>query len=139
MRLRNSRHRRRESKCARRAAGFPDGESDARRFSAAACRWGTISIGALLAAILASSTDSSNDAEVPVAHADHAGRDRTLSPVRTERCDFDRARSASAVRPRGQAKSGPGILFAAGLVAGEALMGVANGALVTAGVRLPLF
>jgi putative OPT family oligopeptide transporter len=36
-------------------------------------------------------------------------------------------------------ESGPGILFAAGLVAGEALMGVASGALVTAGIRLPLF
>ena len=34
--------------------------------------------------------------------------------------------------------SGPGLLFAAGLVAGEALMGVASGALVTAGVKLPL-
>lgn len=36
-------------------------------------------------------------------------------------------------------ESGPGILLAAGLVAGEALMGVASGALVTAGVRLPIF
>jgi putative OPT family oligopeptide transporter len=35
--------------------------------------------------------------------------------------------------------SGPGVLFAAGLVAGEALMGVAGGALVTLGVKLPLF
>lgn len=35
-------------------------------------------------------------------------------------------------------ESGSGILFAAGMVAGEALMGVASGALVTAGVRLPL-
>jgi putative OPT family oligopeptide transporter len=32
-----------------------------------------------------------------------------------------------------------GLLFAAGLVAGEALMGVASGALVTAGLKLPLF
>ncbi len=32
-----------------------------------------------------------------------------------------------------------GVLFAAGLVAGEALMGVAGGALVTLGVKLPLF
>jgi putative OPT family oligopeptide transporter len=36
-------------------------------------------------------------------------------------------------------ESGPGILLAAGLVAGEALMGVASGAIVTAGIRLPLF
>ena len=38
-----------------------------------------------------------------------------------------------------EAESGPGILLAAGLVAGEALMGVASGAMVTAGVRLPIF
>ena len=36
-------------------------------------------------------------------------------------------------------ESGPGILLAAGLVAGEALMGVASGAIVTAGIHLPLF
>lgn len=36
------------------------------------------------------------------------------------------------------ASHGSGLLFAAGLVAGEALMGVASGALVTMGVRLPL-
>jgi putative OPT family oligopeptide transporter len=35
--------------------------------------------------------------------------------------------------------SGAGVLFAAGLVAGEALMGVAGGALVTLGFKLPLF
>jgi putative OPT family oligopeptide transporter len=34
---------------------------------------------------------------------------------------------------------GAGVLFAAGLVAGEALMGVLSGALVTTGVKLPLF
>ncbi len=36
-------------------------------------------------------------------------------------------------------EAGRGLLFAAGMVAGEALMGVATGALVTAGVRLPMF
>ncbi len=36
-------------------------------------------------------------------------------------------------------ESGAGLLLAAGLVAGEALMGVASGAIVTAGIRLPLF
>jgi len=41
--------------------------------------------------------------------------------------------------PEDAAESGPGILLAAGLVAGEALMGVASGAIVTAGVRLPIF
>lgn len=35
--------------------------------------------------------------------------------------------------------SGSGVLFAAGLVAGEALMGVLSGGLVTAGLKLPLF
>jgi putative OPT family oligopeptide transporter len=40
-------------------------------------------------------------------------------------------------RDRGSAQD-RGLLFAAGLVAGEALMGVASGALVTMGVRLPL-
>jgi uncharacterized oligopeptide transporter (OPT) family protein len=34
---------------------------------------------------------------------------------------------------------GPGLLFAAGMVAGEALMGVAIGAMVTTGLKLPLF
>jgi len=35
-------------------------------------------------------------------------------------------------------EGGPRLLFAAGMVAGEALMGVATGALVTAGISLPL-
>jgi putative OPT family oligopeptide transporter len=38
-----------------------------------------------------------------------------------------------------RAGEGAGLLFAAGLVAGEALMGVASGALVTAGIKLPVF
>lgn len=37
-----------------------------------------------------------------------------------------------------ESNSGPGLLFAAGLVAGEALTGVLSGALVTAGLKLPL-
>ncbi|MGA9725693.1 MAG: oligopeptide transporter, OPT family [Candidatus Binatus sp.] len=41
--------------------------------------------------------------------------------------------------PKDEAESGPGILLAAGLVAGEALMGVASGAMVTAGIKLPIF
>ena len=36
-------------------------------------------------------------------------------------------------------EGGPKLLFAAGMVAGEALMGVATGALVTGGIKLPLF
>ncbi len=49
------------------------------------------------------------------------------SLLRVLRRDTDRANA-----------SGPGLLFAAGMVAGEALTGVLSGALVTAGVRLPL-
>ncbi len=41
--------------------------------------------------------------------------------------------------PAEREESGPGLLLAAGLVAGEALMGVASGALVTAGIKLPIF
>jgi putative OPT family oligopeptide transporter len=37
-----------------------------------------------------------------------------------------------------EGNSGAGLLLAAGLVAGEALMGVLSGALVTAGIKLPL-
>jgi OPT family oligopeptide transporter len=40
---------------------------------------------------------------------------------------------------RANSDNGPGVLFAAGLVAGEALTGVAGGALVTLGIKLPLF
>ena len=40
---------------------------------------------------------------------------------------------------RDEDEGGSGLLLAAGLVAGEALMGVASGALVTAGLKLPLF
>jgi uncharacterized oligopeptide transporter (OPT) family protein len=46
---------------------------------------------------------------------------------------------AGAFRSQQSRTGGPGLLFAAGMVAGEALMGVASGALVSAGIRLPLF
>jgi putative OPT family oligopeptide transporter len=52
---------------------------------------------------------------------------------------FIGALAHSIFGPEDEAESGPGILLAAGLVAGEALMGVANGAMVTAGIRLPIF
>ena len=42
------------------------------------------------------------------------------------------------VAPKQPGEAGSGLLFAAGLVAGEALMGVASGALVTVGISLPL-
>jgi uncharacterized oligopeptide transporter (OPT) family protein len=40
---------------------------------------------------------------------------------------------------RSEAPAGQGLLIAAGMVAGEALTGVVSGALVTAGIKLPLF
>ena len=52
---------------------------------------------------------------------------------------FIGALAHSLFGPEDGAESGPGILLAAGLIAGEALMGVASGAMVTAGVRLPIF
>ena len=52
---------------------------------------------------------------------------------------FVGALAHSLFGPEDGAESGPGILLAAGLVAGEALMGVASGAMVTAGIRLPIF
>jgi putative OPT family oligopeptide transporter len=52
---------------------------------------------------------------------------------------FIGALAHSLFGPEDAAESGPGILLAAGLVAGEALMGVASGAMVTAGVRMPIF
>ncbi len=51
---------------------------------------------------------------------------------------FIGALAHSIFGPEDEAESGPGILLAAGLVAGEALMGVASGAMVTAGIRLPI-
>jgi uncharacterized oligopeptide transporter (OPT) family protein len=45
---------------------------------------------------------------------------------------------ARLARKNEEGEAGAGILFAAGLVAGEALMGVANGALVTGGIKQPL-
>ena len=52
---------------------------------------------------------------------------------------FIGALAHSLFGPDDEAESGPGILLAAGLVAGEALMGVASGAMVTLGIRLPIF
>ncbi|MGH7907957.1 MAG: OPT family oligopeptide transporter [Candidatus Binataceae bacterium] len=43
------------------------------------------------------------------------------------------------LRGSGDRAEGKGLLFAAGLIAGEALMGLASGALVTVGVHLPLW
>ncbi len=45
---------------------------------------------------------------------------------------------ANLIRKRDSDAGDGGLLVAAGLVAGEALMGVASGALITLGIRLPL-
>jgi putative OPT family oligopeptide transporter len=99
-------------------------------------RWGTIAIGAALAAMLAvmdrglEKRGSSWRAPImPVAIGLYLPLGLSVSILLGS--------LASIGRPREE--GGSGILFAAGLVAGEALMGVANGALVTAGVKLPLF
>ncbi|MGH8012960.1 MAG: OPT family oligopeptide transporter [Candidatus Binataceae bacterium] len=47
--------------------------------------------------------------------------------------------SLARLLARDEGEGGRGLLFAAGLVAGEALMGVMSGALVTFGVKLPLW
>ena len=52
---------------------------------------------------------------------------------------FIGALAHSSFGSKDEAETGPGILLAAGLVAGEALMGVASGAMVTAGIKLPIF
>ncbi|HXN85544.1 MAG TPA: oligopeptide transporter, OPT family [Candidatus Binataceae bacterium] len=98
-------------------------------------RWGTIAIGAALAAMLAvidrglEKRGSSWRAPImPVAIGLYLPLGLSVSILLGS--------LASIGRPREE--GGSGILFAAGLVAGEALMGVASGALVTAGVKLPL-
>ena len=99
-------------------------------------RWSTIAIGAALAAILAivdrqleQRASSWRTPIMPVAIGLYLPFGLSVAILIGS--------LASIGRPREE--GGSGILFAAGLVAGEALMGVANGALVTAGVRLPLF
>lgn len=99
-------------------------------------RWGLISIGAALAAALAivdgqlERRGSSWRAPImPVAIGLYLPLGLSVAILV--------GALASIGRPREE--GGSGILFAAGLVAGEALMGVASGALVTAGVHLPFF
>jgi len=137
-RLRNRRHSDCAGRRAGRSAGISDGESDAGRFSwrtAAGDDCGRRRVRG----------DSRVQRSLPgadrieVAYADYAGRDRSLSPVRTQCRDFYRRARALTFGAEEEAESGPGILLAAGLVAGEALMGVASGAMVTAGIRLPIF
>ncbi len=99
-------------------------------------RWGTISIGAALAAMLAI-VDGQLEARgsswrtpiMPVAIGLYLPLGLSVAILLGSLAGIGRSRE----------EGGSGILFAAGLVAGEALMGVASGALVTAGVHLPLF
>ena len=101
---------------------------------------GTIAAGAVIAVLLAAFDATPRTPQRRLAHAGNARRDRTLPAVRTQRDDFHRRNSPPLTDAgRANSDSGPGVLFAAGLVAGEALMGVAGGALVTLGIKLPLF
>ncbi|HEY6419223.1 MAG TPA: oligopeptide transporter, OPT family [Candidatus Binataceae bacterium] len=106
--------------------------------------WGTIAIGAVLAGMLAVADRGLERAGsrwrtpiMPVAIGLYLplGLSVTIFLGALAGALLSRARDESG----GVTESGgPGLLFAAGLVAGEALMGVMSGALVTAGVRLPL-
>ena len=99
-------------------------------------RWGIIAIGAVLAAILAI-LDGQLEARgsswrtpiMPVAIGLYLPLGLSLTIFVGSLASIGRSRE----------EGGSGILFAAGLVAGEALMGVASGALVTAGINLPIF
>jgi len=101
--------------------------------------WGTIAVGAALAAILATS-DAALEAAgaswrtpiMPVAIGLYLplGLSVAILAGALVRARFGHQEGASG---------GAGLLFAAGMVAGEALMGVAAGAIVTAGVKLPLW
>jgi putative OPT family oligopeptide transporter len=105
-------------------------------FFSGGLRWGTISIGAVLAAILAIIDgqlelhgSSWRTPIMPVAIGLYLPFGLSVAILIGSLASIGRQRE----------EGGSGILFAAGLVAGEALMGVANGALVTAGIKLPLF
>jgi putative OPT family oligopeptide transporter len=99
-------------------------------------RWGIIAMGAALAAALAildgqleQRGSSWRTPIMPVAIGLYLPFGLSVTILLGSLASIGRARE----------EGGSGILFAAGLVAGEALMGVASGALVTAGVHLPLF
>ncbi len=100
---------------------------------------GTIAVGAALAAILGFSDRYleriGSKWRTPIMPAAIG----LYLPFGLSAAIFIGALAHSLFGPEDTAESGPGILLAAGLVAGEALMGVASGAMVTAGVRLPIF
>ena len=99
-------------------------------------RWGTIAIGAAMAAAIGAvdgylerRASSWRTPIMPVAIGLYLPLGLSVSILIGSLAGIGRRRT----------EGGSGILFAAGLVAGEALMGVASGALVSAGVRLPIF
>jgi putative OPT family oligopeptide transporter len=99
--------------------------------------WGTVGVGAAIAAILVlvDGTLERRRARwripvMPVAIG-------LYLPLGLSTAIMVGALSRTLYRTEGEA--GSGLLLAAGLVAGEALMGVASGALVTAGLKLPFF
>jgi len=101
--------------------------------------FGTIAAGAVLAAILGFSDRylerSGSKWRTPIMPAAIG----LYLPFGLSVAIFIGALAHSLFGSEDEAESGPGILLAAGLVAGEALMGVASGAMVTAGIRLPIF
>ena len=100
---------------------------------------GTIAAGAALAAILGISDryleKSGSKWRTPIMPAAIG----LYLPFGLSVAIFIGALAHSIFGSQDEAESGPGILLAAGLVAGEALMGVASGAMVTAGIKLPIF
>jgi putative OPT family oligopeptide transporter len=101
--------------------------------------WGTIAAGAGLAAILAAS-------DTVLAAVDSTWRTPIMPVAIGLYLPFGLSVAillGAMIRARfGHQEGelgGTGLLFAAGMVAGEALMGVATGAMVTSGIRLPLF
>jgi len=100
--------------------------------------WGTIGAGAMLAAILGA-------ADAFLERAGSSWRTPIMPvaiglylPFGLSVAIMVGSLGRLALAPK-HGESDPGILFAAGLVAGEALMGLAIGAMVTAGARLPIF
>ncbi len=100
---------------------------------------GTIAIGAALAAILAAfdgwlegRNAGWRTPVMPVALG-------LYLPLGLSVAIFAGSLARKMIPANKDAEGSPGLLFAAGLVAGEALMGVASGALVTLGVKLPIF
>jgi putative OPT family oligopeptide transporter len=100
--------------------------------------WGTIAAGAVLAAVLGvcdawleRSGSTWRTPIMPVAIG-------LYLPLGLSVAIFAGSLARGRIGGRESDGAGSGVLFAAGMVAGEALMGVATGAMVTAGISLPL-